>query len=176
MRQETRQPGLLKASVYGANDGIITTFAVVAGVAGAGLAPKIVLILGIGNLIADGFSMGVGDYVGERSEALAAQHAGRRRVDRRLWLTGLVTFISFVIAGTLPLLPYLVTLWSEPWPAAQQFQVSVAATMSALFLVGSLRTTVTGGRWWRNGLEVLSIGAIAAAVAFGLGAWVESLT
>ena len=54
-------PGLLKAAVYGANDGIITTFAVVSAVAGAGLDPKIIIILGLANLIADGFSMGVGD-------------------------------------------------------------------------------------------------------------------
>ena len=60
--------GLLKAAVYGANDGIITTFAVVAGVAGAGLSPSVVLILGISNIIADGLSMGIGDYLGERSE------------------------------------------------------------------------------------------------------------
>ena len=36
--------------VYSANDGIITPFAVVAGVAGAGLSPKIILILGFANL------------------------------------------------------------------------------------------------------------------------------
>src|SRR3989338_437652 len=54
--------------VYGANDGIITTFAVVAGVAGASLSPLIVLILGGANLFADGFSMAVGNYLGTSSE------------------------------------------------------------------------------------------------------------
>ena len=44
--------------VYGANDGIITTFAVVAGVSGASLPARTVLILGFANLIADGFSIG----------------------------------------------------------------------------------------------------------------------
>ena len=58
----------IKDLVYGANDGIITTFAVVAGVAGAGLDPKIVLILGFANLLADGLSMAVGNYLGTRSE------------------------------------------------------------------------------------------------------------
>ncbi|NCN83117.1 MAG: hypothetical protein GW947_04070 [Candidatus Pacebacteria bacterium] len=42
-------PKLLKAAVYGANDGIVTTFAVVAGVAGAHLATNVVIILGIAN-------------------------------------------------------------------------------------------------------------------------------
>ena len=58
----------LRDMVYGANDGIVTTFAVVAGVAGAALAPKVLLILGFANLIADGFAMAIGNYLGTKSE------------------------------------------------------------------------------------------------------------
>src|SRR4030042_1126831 len=46
--------------VYGGLDGIVTTFAVVSGVAGADLSSNIVLILGLANLFADGFSNGDG--------------------------------------------------------------------------------------------------------------------
>lgn len=42
--------------IYGANDGIITTFAVVAGVSGGGLSLRVVLIIGAANLLADGFA------------------------------------------------------------------------------------------------------------------------
>lgn len=59
---------LLRAAVYGANDGIVTTFAVVAGVAGAQLSDNIIIILGIANMVADGLSMALGDYLGSRSE------------------------------------------------------------------------------------------------------------
>ena len=58
----------LKDAVYAANDGIVTTFAVVAGVVGASLDPIVILILGISNLLADGFSMASGNYLGSRSE------------------------------------------------------------------------------------------------------------
>lgn len=58
----------VKSLVYGGLDGIITTFAVVAGVAGASLSPGIVLIMGFANLIADGFAMAVGDYLSTKSE------------------------------------------------------------------------------------------------------------
>lgn len=58
----------IKSLVYGGMDGIITTFAVVAGVAGAALSSKIVLILGMANLLADGFSMAVGDYLSTKAE------------------------------------------------------------------------------------------------------------
>lgn len=58
----------IKSMVYGGLDGIITTFAVVAGVAGASLSSGIVLILGFANLIADGLSMAVGDYLSTKAE------------------------------------------------------------------------------------------------------------
>ncbi|MDC1221120.1 VIT1/CCC1 transporter family protein [Salibacteraceae bacterium] len=54
--------------VYGGIDGSVTTFAVVAGAAGAGLSSTIVIILGFANLIADGFSMSVGAYLSSKSE------------------------------------------------------------------------------------------------------------
>lgn len=54
--------------IYGGIDGAVTTFAVVSGVAGAELAPMIVLILGFANLIADGFSMAASNFLGTRAE------------------------------------------------------------------------------------------------------------
>lgn len=53
--------------VYGAMDGCVTTFAVVAGVQGAGLKDEIVIVLGLANLLADGFSMSVGAYLSAKS-------------------------------------------------------------------------------------------------------------
>lgn len=168
-------PKLVKAAVYGANDGIITTFAVVAGVAGAGLSATVVLILGIANMIADGLSMGIGDYLGERSEQRLRHIQSGSSLTEGLWKTGAVTFGAFVVAGALPLLPYWLRFLGLPIAEQRQFFWSIVATAAALFFVGSARTTVTKGAWWKNGLEMLGIGAIAAVVAFFLGAWVESL-
>ncbi len=58
----------VKSAVFGGLDGIVTTFAVVAGVAGAKLAASIVLIMGFANLLADGLSMAIGDYLSTKSE------------------------------------------------------------------------------------------------------------
>lgn len=58
----------LRDWVLGGIDGAITTFAIVAGVAGAGLANTIVIILGVANLIADGISMAAGNYSGVKAE------------------------------------------------------------------------------------------------------------
>lgn len=54
--------------VYGGLDGIVTTFAVVSGVAGAQLSASIILILGVANLLADGFSMATGAYLSSKSK------------------------------------------------------------------------------------------------------------
>lgn len=54
--------------VYGAIDGSVTTFAVVSGVAGAALSSNIVIILGLANLLGDGISMAVGNYLSSKSE------------------------------------------------------------------------------------------------------------
>ena len=58
----------LPETVYGSMDGIVTTFAVVAGSAGANLRIEIVLILGIANLVADGLSMSIGAYLSKKTE------------------------------------------------------------------------------------------------------------
>ena len=59
----------LKDMVYGANDGLVTTFAVIAGVAGASLDPIVVVFLGMANLLADGFSIAASSFLATRSES-----------------------------------------------------------------------------------------------------------
>ena len=84
-------------AIYGGFDGTVTTFAVVAGVAGASLSPAVTLILGLANLIADGFSMAAGAYLSTRAEeqrylalrefeqaSVAAEPDGERREIREI--------------------------------------------------------------------------------------------
>ena len=222
----------VKAAVFGANDGIITTFAVVAGVAGASLSPAIVLILGFANLLADGFSMGVGDFLGERSEhkykryqlsieeweianipqeerkellgffqdrGVGGKHAEELtqiiekypklwselgfieemgefpELQKGVWKSGVVTFVGFVVAGFLPLIPYVLEAVNIVNLGDAQFAFSAMSTAIALFTVGVLRTLVTKGRWWLNGLEVLLVGSIAAGAAYSIGSIVQTV-
>lgn len=60
--------GILRDAVYGAIDGAVTTFAIVAGVAGAGLSPFVIVALGAANVLADGFSMAAANYSGTKAE------------------------------------------------------------------------------------------------------------
>ena len=150
--------------IYGANDGIVTTFAVVAGVAGAALDPTIVLILGAANLFADGFSMGMSNFLSRRSEA-DYETARGNSVDhdgKTPGRTALVTFVAFVIAGSLPLVPYVFVL--EPL-----FPTSIVFTGIAFFVVGASRSFVTARNWLVNGGEMFLVGMLAATVAFVVG-------
>lgn len=63
-----RRPNYLRDFVYGGIDGAVTTFAVVSGVSGAELSDGIVIILGIANLLADGFSMAASNFSGTKTE------------------------------------------------------------------------------------------------------------
>ena len=158
--------------VYAANDGIVTTFAVVAGAQGARLAPVVVLALGFANLAADGLSMSIGNYLGIKSERAvelgdtfveqeesihAARHAG-------------VTWGAFVLGGLVPLLPFLGSL-----PLAAACSASTLLAAGTLFGVGAARTRVTRRPWWQSGLEMLSVGALAGGVAYLVGWGVEHL-
>lgn len=71
----------LRDWVYGGIDGTVTTFAIVAGVIGAHLAPRVILILGGANLIADGLAMAASNYLATRSEHDEFRHA--EAVERR---------------------------------------------------------------------------------------------
>src|SRR3989344_9289396 len=86
--------------VYGANDGIVTTFAIVAGVAGAQLSNAIVIILGFANLIADGISMAASNYLATKSEQGYLERKKERHDHLKKPLKGAaITFLGFVLLG-----------------------------------------------------------------------------
>jgi len=156
----------LRDLVYGANDGIITTFAVVAGVAGADLPATTVLILGFANLVADGFSMGASNFLSIRSEEAARAAAGLAVQEPHAGRHGLATFGAFLVAGAVPLLAYVVIPDIGPSP----FAIATTLTLLTLFAVGAARNFVTERGWIRSGLEMLAVGAVAAGVAYLIGA------
>jgi VIT1/CCC1 family predicted Fe2+/Mn2+ transporter len=74
-------PEYLPDFIYGAIDGTVTTFAVVSGVAGADLSSNIVIVLGLANLVGDGFSMAASNYLGTRVERQLHQKAREREAE-----------------------------------------------------------------------------------------------
>jgi len=142
----------IKDIVYGANDGIITTFAIVSGVVGAGLSSQTILIIGLASVFADGFSMAVSSYLGTKSEHESmARNAQAELVERHHPVGGgLMTFIAFILAGSIPLWPYIFGMGS--------FTASAWAAGVALFVIGAWRSRFTGKGALRSGLEMLILG------------------
>lgn len=210
--------GGLRDAIFGGIDGTVTTFAIVAGVQGAGLPGGIVVALGMANVVADGFSMAAGNYAGtkavaddrERLRKVEERHImlnpqgerdeldqilGRKGLhgdvkaqavdmisrDKDQWIAMMLTdeyglpptdpaplraaiiiFVAFVMAGLLPLLPYLVGL-TDP------FVWSIIASAFTFFGIGAIKSQWALAPWWRSGLETLLIGGTAAALAFAVG-------
>ncbi|TZF86826.1 VIT1/CCC1 transporter family protein, partial [Cognatilysobacter lacus] len=61
--------GWLRASVLGANDGIVSISGLVVGVAASGATPAVVLASGIAGVVAGAMSMAAGEYVSVQSQA-----------------------------------------------------------------------------------------------------------
>ncbi|MCD6111819.1 MAG: VIT1/CCC1 transporter family protein [Bacteroidales bacterium] len=222
---KTEQGKYIAPAIYGASDGIITTFAVVAGVTGAQLDPKIVLILDFANLFADGFSMAVGDYLSEKSERDYIESERKRELwelenfpeaerkeieeiyrkkglkgeklnqlvdiitsDKELWVetmmkdelhlmidedvsplkSAVVTFLSFVLAGFMPLIAYVFASFVSVFKEHSFLSASIITGLT-LFIVGALRQFVTDVKWYLGGLEMLLVGGLSATVAFLVG-------
>ena len=213
--------------VLGAIDGVVTTFAIVAGVAGAGYSTRVAIVLGVANLLADGFSMAVGNFMSTKSERQVVDRVrqteerhidevpeGEREEirqifagkgfegpllesivevitdDRRRWVdtmvteefglqlespsplrAALATFVAFALAGSVPLLPYCFSIQNGD----QVFLISALATCVMLFVIGLAKGHVVQAGKILSGIEILLMGSAAAAVAYGVGVWLERI-
>jgi VIT1/CCC1 family predicted Fe2+/Mn2+ transporter len=156
--------------VYGASDGLVTTFAVVSGVAGGALSHTAVLVVGVANLAADGLSMGVGNFLAIRAHERAREADQLPEEEAYPVKHGVATFAAFVAAGSVPLIPYVVAPM-----AVHALAWSVALTLVTMFGVGAARGFATNERWWPAGLESLILGSMVAAAAYAAGALVAAM-
>jgi len=217
--------------VYGGIDGAITTFAVVAGAEGASLGISVVVILGIANLIADGFSMSVGNFFSTKTERdnfkkhkqieywevenlpeterleireiyeakgfkgeLLDRVVEVITADKDVWVdtmmkeelemvigektpykTAGVTFISFILVGSVPLLSYVFIGEDLSTSSSDLFLYSCILTAFALSIVGALKSVVTEKNIFIGILETISLGGIAALLAYYVGGILETM-
>lgn len=165
----------LREFVYGGIDGAVTTFAVVAGATGARFDVKILLVLGFANLIADGFSMGVGSYLSTKSEQELMVKKGESIKDEPSpIINGATTYVAFILVGLVPLLSYTIDavfgLGLE-----NLFGLAIGLTALAFIGIGVLKSRVAQSNMVRAIAETLILGAIAASAAYFLGDVLERL-
>jgi VIT1/CCC1 family predicted Fe2+/Mn2+ transporter len=155
--------------VYGAIDGIVTTFAVVSGAIGASLSPGIVIILGFANLFADGFSMAASNYLSMRSQQqVDEQHGNEDPASKFPLYTAMVTFGAFVVVGFVPLVSFVLASLNS-FIAEYRFTLSIVLTALAFLGVGYVKGTVVNENRIREALGTLAIGGAAALIAFVVG-------
>lgn len=157
--------------VYGSIDGTVTTFAIIAGIAGANLDASIVVILGFSNVLADGFSMASSNYLSEQSHQ--EQHPGHDHHQAPI-KTALATFISFITIGSIPVVSYIAAPWI-PYFTQQPFFFAMICTAITFIGIGATRGIISGKHPVRSALETFIIGAIAAGVAYCVGSFLEKI-
>ncbi len=159
--------------VYGSIDGVITTFAIVTASVGAGLDPKYIFILGMANVLADAFSMGSSNYLSSLSE-LQMGEGDTKESRKRAFKRALVTFSSFVALGSLPVLPFLVTLSFSGFRGWDVF-LSLSFALSSFVLIGYVGARVTRTPRLRNIFRTLAIGVSASGISFGVGFFLQGI-
>jgi vacuolar iron transporter family protein len=147
--------------VYGAVDGTVTTFAIVAGATGGDLTSATIIILGFANLFADGVSMSVSAYLSARSDTSTSS------VSKNPFSIALWTLVSFIGIGFIPLMPFVFGIGT--------FTLSCMLTGIAFLFIGSMKGLVSRTSIPFSALQTLALGTLAALIAYGVGAWLSGL-
>ena len=144
--------------VYGGIDGIINTFSIVAGSEGGNLLRNVIIILGISNVVSDGFSMGVSRYVSSDTEIKQGLLKNKNP-----YTSGFVTFLSFVLVGILPILPFIIS------KNKNNKYISFIISIIVFTLIGYIKGYVTKENKLKSSAQTLMIGTTAAILAYSIG-------
>lgn len=149
----------LRDLIYGASDGVVTTFAVVASVAGAALSARVAFVIGLAKLAADALSMAAANYLALRSEL--GQAAADIRWEKP-WRHAAATFLAFVAAGAVPLAAFFLHELLD----VDMLAGAAALAGVTLVAVGVLRAPLMRERGWVSAAEMLVVGGVVGVAAY----------
>ena len=142
---------------------IITTFSIVAGSSGGSLLRNVILILGLSNVVSDGFSMGVSRYVSSKTEIKQ-----ELLKEKDPTISAIVTFLSFVLVGILPLLPFIFMRNSKNNKNTTYISLSIALVV--FVSIGYLKVIVVKEKNpYKSAFEILLLGLIASLISYTIG-------
>jgi VIT1/CCC1 family predicted Fe2+/Mn2+ transporter len=158
----------LREIILGAQDNLINVLATVLGVAIGSGSTKIVALAGLASGLAEAISMG-----GVLYTSTCAERDLRRRANgaeaaeigiKDPFRAAVVTFVAALLAAAIPLAPFAFL--------SIRLAMLAAAVLSvvALFALGGYKGGVTGRRWWRDGLQFVAVGGLAALASALVGA------
>lgn len=149
---------LVRASILGGVDGVITSFAIVSGSHAGSLGFHTVVVVGTSSLLADGFSMGVSEYLSSSSVVTLGSSP---------LILGFACFLTFVVCGSIPLIVFLFT-------TGNILSTSMFALVE-LMILGASRTHFTSEPLLRGFFQTSILGSAAGGVAYAVGYATASL-
>ena len=156
-----RSSPLLRNFIIGVEDSLVSTVGLLSGVAIAGVPGRTIWLTGIILIFVEAFSMGVGSYLSEHN---AAEFSSRKELPIfQAASSSLVMFVSYFVAGFIPLSPYLF------FPTTLAFPMSIAASLISLFLLGFVGAKIYRMSAGRHGLEMLVLGGGAILIGVAVG-------
>jgi vacuolar iron transporter family protein len=164
-RSSIEHANTIRAGVFGIQDGIVSTFGLIMGVAGAQISAEAVVVAGVAGVVSGALSMGAGEYVSVRTqrELLEVGAAVGDGENVNPFRAAFANAGLFVGGGLVPLLPFLLT---SGRPAVIS---STVVSALSLFVTGAVLTRLTGRSPWRSGLRMLVIGGGSGLLAFLIG-------
>lgn len=153
--------GYMRNFIFGVEDSLVSTVGLLSGITVAGTARHDILVTGTVLIFVEAFSMAVGSFLSERSaeEYIEGMDASPRRSIKN----GVIMFFSYFFSGFIPLLPYLFT---TQWKA---LFISIALSLVALFVLGTVSAEALRTRILRGGLRMLFIGGVAVGMGVAVG-------
>lgn len=158
----------LRAGVLGANDGIVSTAALIIGVAAAHSSRAAVLTAGLAALLAGAVSMGLGEYVSvstQRDAERVMVRAGDMDASAmvRPWVAAIPSAVAFTVGAAIPLAAVLAS------PVRERVSITFAAVLAALVLTGVIAARLGDTPILRPTIRVVCGGAAAMAVTYLIG-------
>lgn len=147
--------------VFGVEDGLVSTVGLLSGVAIAGVARETIILTGLILILVEGFSMAVGSFLSESSEE--DYRAQAQVAHGRAEASGAVMFVSYLVAGFIPLAPYLI------FSGVTAIAASVVFSFVALFALGIFGGRISHTGALRGAFRMTIIGGFAVALGVGVG-------
>jgi VIT1/CCC1 family predicted Fe2+/Mn2+ transporter len=156
---------LVRNFVFGAEDGLVSTVGLLSGIAIAGVSRTNIILTGIVLVFVEAFSMGIASELSEHSAEEYEQH---HEVGEHIpVLGGLVMFISYVVFGFIPLVPYLFA------GGVTSLRYSISISLVTLFALGILSAKLSGTKLFRHGIVMTIMGGAAIVIGVAIGSLIN---
>lgn len=151
----------LRNVIFGVEDSLVSTVGLLAGIAIGDISAAKIFMIGVVYLFVEGFSMAAGSYLSEHS----AQEfeTGARSKSNAPLLGAIVMFLAFIIAGIVPIAPYLFL------PVTSGIVWSVIVSLIFLGILGYVQAKVSKVGALRSIVRMVVIGGIAIILGLVIG-------